>query len=198
MTALRAPGPLRSGDKEPRRPTSVPPWLRDALLARRIVLVTGPLDEAGASEAAALVTLLDRHGSGPIQVHVDSPDGTLGAAFLLIDVLDSVRAPVHAHCRGRAGGPAVGVVALAARRTAAPHARFRLSQPVDRYTGTPEEIAAWSHQQRDLLWRLQARLARATGRPAEEIAEDMRRGRYLDAQEALAYGLIDALETRSS
>jgi ATP-dependent Clp protease protease subunit len=182
-----------------RGPGGLPSWLHDALLGRRIVLITGRLDDAAASEAAARIVLLDRHGDAPIEVHLDSPDGTLGAAFLLIDVLDAVRSPVHAHCWGQAGGPLVGVVALAARRTAAPHARFRLSQPVDRYTGTPEQIAAWSHQQQeDLLWRLQARLARVTGRPAEEIAEDMRRGRYLDAQEALEYGLIDAVEGRSS
>jgi ATP-dependent protease ClpP protease subunit len=46
-----------------------------------------------------------------------------------------------------------------------------------------------------LLWRLHARLAHLTGRPAEEIAEDIRHGRYLDAREALAYGLIDEIST---
>jgi hypothetical protein len=55
---------------------------------------------------------------------------------------------------------------------------------VTRFTGTPEAIAAQSRQQQDLLWQLYARLARRTGRPPEEIAEDMRRGRYLDAREA--------------
>ena len=46
---------------------------------------------------------------------------------------------------------------------------------------------------RSLLWKLYGRLARRTGRPAEEIAEDTRRGRYLDAREALDYGLIDEI-----
>jgi len=44
-----------------------------------------------------------------------------------------------------------------------------------------------------LLWRLYGRLARRTVQPAEEIAEDVRRGRYLDAREALDYGLIDEI-----
>jgi ATP-dependent Clp protease protease subunit len=52
-------------------------------------------------------------------------------------------------------------------------------------------LGSTPQQQQDLLWRLYARLARRTGRPAEEIAEHMRRGHYLDAQEALEYGLID-------
>ncbi len=100
---------------------------------------------------------------------------------------------MRALCRGRVGGPVIGVAAAADRRVAAPHARFRLGQPTARFTGTPESIAAQSRQQTELLWRFHARLAQVTGRPAEEIAEDMRRGRYLDAQEALAYGLIDEI-----
>ena len=60
-------------------------------------------------------------------------------------------------------------------------------------TGTPHEIAERSVQHRHALWRFQARLAKATGRPVEDIADDMRRGRYLDAREALDYGLIHAI-----
>ncbi|PYM78102.1 MAG: hypothetical protein DME13_29595 [Candidatus Rokuibacteriota bacterium] len=46
-----------------------------------------------------------------------------------------------------------------------------------------------------MLWRFQARLAKATGRPAEDVADDVRRGRHLDAREALEYGLIDAIRS---
>lgn len=168
-------------------------WLQEKLFERRIVLITGPLDDALAAEVAAQVMALDAAGDAPIEIHLDSPDGTLEAAFVSIDALDVLRAPVHAYCRGRVGGPALGVVAAADRRVSAPHARFRLGQPTARFTGTPEEIAARSRQQTELLWRLHARLAQVTGRPAEEIAEDMRRGRHLDAQEALVYGLIDEI-----
>jgi ATP-dependent Clp protease protease subunit len=85
------------------------------------------------------------------------------------------------------------VVAAADHRATAPHARFRLSQPTTRFAGTPEAIAAQSRQQQELLWKLYARLAGRTGRPTEEIAEDMRRGRSLDAREALDYGLVDEI-----
>jgi ATP-dependent Clp protease, protease subunit len=97
------------------------------------------------------------------------------------------------HCRGMVGGPTVGVVAIARHRSASPHARFRLGQPAVRFAGTPEEIVASTRRHRDLLWRLQSRIARATGRPPEEVGDDMRRGRYLDAREALDYRLIDAI-----
>jgi ATP-dependent Clp protease protease subunit len=168
-------------------------WLQEKLFERRIVLVTGVLDDALAAEVAAQLMALDALSDAPIEIHLDSPDGTLEAAFVLMDAIDAVRAPVRMLCRGRVGGPAIGVVAAADRRVAAPHARFRLGQPTARFTGTPESIAAQSRQQTELLWRLHARLAQVTGRPAEEIAEDMRRGRHLDAQEALVYGVIDAI-----
>src|SRR2546422_10375174 len=166
-------------------------WLEEQLFERRIVLVTGRLDDDAATKAGAALLALAAGGDRPIELHLDSPDGALGAVFVLIDTADTLRSPLRILCRGQIGGPAIGVVAD--RCAAAPHARFHLSQPTARFAGTPEEIAAQSRQQQELLWKLYGRLARRTGRPAEEIAEDMRRGRYLDAREALDYGLIDAI-----
>jgi ATP-dependent Clp protease protease subunit len=168
-------------------------WLQEQLFERRIVLVTGRLDDDVAATAAAALLALDARGSRPIELHLDSPDGALGAAFVLIDAADGLRSALRVLCRGQVGGPAIGVVAAGDHRAASPHARFHLSQPTTRFAGTPEEIAAQSRQQQTLLWNLYGRLARRTGRPAEEIAEDMRRGRYLDAREALDYGLVDVI-----
>jgi ATP-dependent Clp protease, protease subunit len=168
-------------------------WLQEKLFERRIVLITGPLDDDAAAEAAAALMTLDAAGAAPIELHLDSQDGTLESAFLLIDTIDQLRAAVRVHGRGQVGGPALGLMAAGAHRSATAHTRFRLRQPTARFTGTPDQIAAYSRQQQELLWRFHARLAQATGRPAEEIAEDMRRGRSLDATEAREYGLIDEI-----
>lgn len=175
--------------------TPTPGWLQEKLFERRIVFVTGRLDDAVAGHAAAQIVALDASGDQPIDVVVDSGDGTLEAAFVLIDVIDAARATVRVQCHGRVGGPAVGVTAAADHRSASPHTTFRLAAPAMQVSGTPDQIAAQSQQHRHLLWRFQARLAKATGRPAEDIADDMRRARYLDAREALEYGLIDAIRS---
>jgi ATP-dependent Clp protease protease subunit len=175
--------------------TPTPDWLQEKLFERRIVFVTGTLDDARAAQAAAQIMALDASGDEPIDVVLASGDGTLEGAFALIDVLDAVRATVRVQCQGQVGGAAVGVVAAADHCTATAHTTFRLSAPATHAAGTPEQIAAQSEQHRQLLWRLQARLAKATGRPAEDLADDMRRGRYLDAREALDYGLIDAIKS---
>ena len=172
-----------------------PDWLRAQLFERRIVMLTGPIDRARATEVEAQLIALDGAGDAAITLHLDSADGELEAAFVVMDAIDGLRAPVNVLCRGQIGGPAIGVVAAADHRIATPHARFRLSQPRTRFSGTPDEIAGRSREQQDMLWRFNARVARATGRPAEEIAEDVRRGRYLDAQEALTYGLIEEIAT---
>ena len=186
-TAARLPGD-HSG-------RGLPVWLQERLLERRIVLMTGRLDEPKASEVAALLMTADAAGDKPIDVHLDSPDSSLDAVFVLIDTLDGLRAQVRVHCRGHVGGPAIGLVAAADHRLAMPHTRFRFGQPTAQFAGTPEQIASQSSQHQALLWRLYARLAHVTGRPAEEIAEDIRRGLCLDAREALDYGLIEEIGT---
>jgi ATP-dependent Clp protease protease subunit len=168
-------------------------WLQEQLFERRIVLVTGRLDNVAAARAAAAFLTLDARESRPIKLHLDSPGGALGAAFVLVDTADILRSELRVLCRGQVGGAAIAVVAAADHRTAAPHTRFHLAQPTEKFTGTPEEIAAQSRQQQELLWKLYGFLARRTGQPAEEIAEHMRRGRYLNAREALDYGLIDEI-----
>ena len=168
-------------------------WLQEQLFERRIVLLTGRLDEDAAAKAAAAFLALDARAGRPIELHLDSPDGALGAAFVLIDTAETLRSRLRVLCRGRIGGPAIGVIAVADHRAAAPHTRFHLSQPTARFAGHPDDIAAQNRQQQELLWKLYGLLARRTGRPAEEIAEDMRRGRYLDAREAVDYGLIDEI-----
>jgi ATP-dependent Clp protease, protease subunit len=168
-------------------------WLQEQLFERRIVLLTGRLDDDAAVKAAAALLALDAREQRPIELHLDSSDSALGAAFVLIDTIDTLRSSLHVLCRGQVEGPAIGVVAAGNHSAATPHARFHLSQPTARFAGTPEMIAAQSRQQQELLWKLYGRLARRTGRAAEEIAEDMRRGRYLDARDALHYGLIDEI-----
>jgi hypothetical protein len=79
---------MRVRDNIPDEPSSrrrLSAWLQEKLFERRIVLVTGRLDDDLAAEAAAAVMTLDAIGDEPIELHLDSPDGTLESAFVLID-----------------------------------------------------------------------------------------------------------------
>ena len=173
--------------------TPTPEWLQAKLFERRLVFVTGRLDEALAARATAQIVALDAGSDAPIDIVLNSRDGTLEAAFALIDVVDAARAVVRVQCQGQVSGAAIGVLAAADQRVATSHTTFRLIAPATQLTGAPAQLVEQSQQHRHLLWRLQVRLAKATGRPPEDVADDMRRGRYLDASDALTYGLIDAI-----
>ena len=155
--------------------------------------MTGRLDDALAAQAAAQIMTLDASSDAPIDVGLSSRDGALEAASALIDVIDGAHAPIRIRCQGHVAGPAIGVLAAADQRSASAHTTFRLSLPMVKLSGSPDQIAAQSEEHRRLLWRFHARLAQATGRAAEDVADDMRRVRYLDAREALDYGLIEAI-----
>jgi ATP-dependent Clp protease protease subunit len=164
--------------------------LRAQLLERRIVFLRGPLDDDVAGAVAAQLMTLDASGDDPVQLQIDSPGGALEPAFVLIDTIGLLGVPVHAVCVGRAEGSAVGVLAAAEHRQAAPHARFRLIQPSDRVGGVARELESWvAHKQR-LLGDFHRHLSAATGRPIEQVEADTDAGRYLDVDEAVAYGLV--------
>jgi len=170
--------------------------LRAQLFERRIVFLRGPLDDALAGDVAAQLMTLDASGDEPVQLHVDSPGGPLEPAFVLIDTIGLLGVPVHTLCVGRAEGAAVGVFAGGDQRRASPHARFRLSQPDEKVGGVARDIETWvAHKQR-LLDEFHRHLSAATGRPFEQVEADTSAGRFLDADEAVGYGLVHEVWTR--
>src|SRR5438445_11853549 len=103
-------------------------WLHEQLFERRIVLVSGRLDDGVAARAAAALLALDAGGSRPIELHLSSPDGELGAALVLIDTADALRSAHRVHCRGELGGPVVVVVAATVYRNAPSSLHFPIVQ----------------------------------------------------------------------
>src|SRR5690349_17075602 len=119
----------------------LPGWLEERLFDQRIVMVRGPLTGETASGVAAALLTLDASGPSPVQLHVASDAGELGAALSVIDVIDAMIAPVHALVTSQAGGAVIGVLAAAGKRAAYRHARFTLSEPrAAGVTGTADEV----------------------------------------------------------
>lgn len=179
---------------EPQVGEGVPPWLQERLFDQRMVVLTGPLDDAAATRAAAALMTLDGLGAEPVRLQLATPDGDLAAAFGLIDVIDSMSAPVHAVVTSLTGGAAVGLLAATARRQAYRHARIRLSEPrAAAVSGTADEVAAAAGQYLRELEELAVRIATATGQPRSRVEDDLSAGRMLTAEQALEYGLLDEI-----
>jgi ATP-dependent Clp protease, protease subunit len=168
-------------------------WLEERLFERRIVLCRGLLDDPLAGRVAAELMTLDALGDGAVELQLDSGGASLEAAWTLIDVIDLLGVPVNIVCSGRVEGAAVGLLSAGGRRTALPHARFRLTDPDLEIAGRASELGALLDHHRARLERLHERVAASTGRPLSEVSGDFRAGRSLDAAEALGYRLVDEI-----
>jgi ATP-dependent Clp protease protease subunit len=124
---------------------------------------------------------------------LDSREGTLEAALTVIDVIDLLGVPVHVTCVGSAEGAAIGVLAVAARRLAAPHARFRLCEPATSFEGRARDVARWAEYRERQVRQFCERIAAAAGQPVARITAAMAEGRFLDVDAARRFGLVDEI-----
>ena len=147
------------------RPYSGPQPLDAELLDRRVVRLWGPLDDSTVAKACAEMMALDATGDEAVQLYVGSTGGPVHSAMSLIDTMDLLGVPVYVTCLGRAEGAAVGVVAAGARRVAAPHAQFHLTEPEVSVSGNANQLAAWAEHHRVELERFVQRLARGNRAP---------------------------------
>jgi ATP-dependent Clp protease protease subunit len=172
--------------------------LQERLLAKRIVLVSGLLDDDAASRLSAQLLTLDAEGDEPIRLELQNLRGELAAALTVMGILDVVGVPVHACVSGEISGPALGLLACCPRRSAYPNASFTLSEPKLKFGGTVTAITVREQQVTRMLDALYYRLAEVTGREVDQIRDDARRGRHMSAAQAIGYGLIQDRETPSS
>jgi len=169
------------------------------LLERRIVFVRARLDHDAAMLVTAQLMALDADDSAPVTLVVNSGGGPADAAVGVLDTMDLLRCPVDTSCVGRAEGTAVVVVAAGSRhRGCGPGATFRLRFP-DLEAGGPadrlqREVENAAQLQRTLVDRLVA----ITRQSRALVARDVERGRMLTAEEAVAYGLVDEVSTRTA
>jgi ATP-dependent Clp protease protease subunit len=168
-----------------------PAGVEAAFFERRLVYLRGRLDDVRAGEVATQLMTLDALGDAPVGLLMDCADGTLDAALAVVDTIDLLGVPVHATCLGRADGPAVAALAAADLRRASPNARLWLRAPRTDVGRAVHDVEGMLQHQRERLDRFLARLARATGQPVARIRRDVSKGRSLDADEAVRYGLID-------
>src|SRR6202453_1532845 len=130
------------------------------LLAQRVVLLNGPLDDFSVTRVAAELMTLDAEGDDPVTLRVDCGEALLGPALTLMDVVELMGVPVRAMCLGQVGGGAVGGVAVCAARAAMPSTRFSLREPSSGQMILPSRnVAEWADIRADERERFCTRVA---------------------------------------
>lgn len=173
-------------------------YIQGQLFERRIVLARGAIDEVMATNLAAQLLTLDANADEPIQLHLSSPGGDLGAALTLADTIKVLAADLTVTAVGEVSGAAIAVLAASPKRTGYPHARFGLKEPESRQlTGTATDLGTHAQEYLRQRGNLVDLIAEAAGRQAEAVDQDLRTGRFLSAEEAVGYGLIDRVMVRT-
>jgi ATP-dependent Clp protease protease subunit len=172
-------------------PDALPDVLARRLFDQRVVVLHGPLDDAALARVSAELMMLDAEGDEAVTVRVDCGQAALGPALTLMDVVDLLGVPVHVLCLGEVAEGAVGVAAVCARRTALPSTRFALREPATRVEAHVRNVAQWAELHAAERRRFCERVAAATGRETAAVEADLARGRFLSADEAVGYGLLD-------
>jgi ATP-dependent Clp protease protease subunit len=166
-------------------------FVHNKLFELRMVLLSGPLDDAAGQQVGAELMTLDALGDGPVHLQIDSAGGTLPAALALMDIIDVLGVPVRGSCVGQAVGPAVGVLAVCSHRLMSAHARLRLLEPSVEARGTARQLEQLASAHAVQWTAFCARLSEVTGQPLQRVLDDAHRGRFLSAPEAIDYGLVD-------
>jgi ATP-dependent Clp protease protease subunit len=161
------------------------------LLAQRVVLLRGPLDDFSVTRVSAELMTLDAEGDEAVTLRVDCGEAALAPALTLMDVIELMGVPVRALCLGQVGGGAVGVVAVCSHRAALPSTRFSLTEPVTQLQAHVRDVAQWAELRAGERSRYCDRIGAAAGRDPATVERDLERGRFLGAEEALEYGILD-------
>jgi ATP-dependent Clp protease protease subunit len=176
----------------------LPPELEAALLGHHIVYLRGPLDDALANTVMAQLLLASRTAAQDrgIDLYVDSPGGAYGAAMSVYDVTQSLGVTVATTCIGTAGGSVVLVLAggTPGQRSALPHARIHLlDETVALEPRVASDLATQAEAIKDQSARWRALLLKHVRIAPERLVAELSAPRWLNAEEAQALGLIDAI-----
>ncbi|MFD3981552.1 ATP-dependent Clp protease proteolytic subunit [Streptomyces griseus] len=166
------------------------------LLSERIVFLGSPIDDIAASDLIAQLMYLEHADPDrPLSLYINSPGGTFQAMAAVYDTMRFLTCEVETFCLGQAGSYAAALLAGGTKghRHALPGARVVIQQPAmdEPMRGQPSDLEIHARELVRTREMFAAMLVRDTGRTAEQITADIERDTILDAEAALAHGLVD-------
>ena len=164
------------------------------LLKDRIVFLQGTIDDPMANLVVAQLLFLQFDDpKADIHLYINSPGGSVTAGLGIYDTMQYVTCPVATYCIGQAASMAAVLLTAGAKgkRNCLPNARVMIHQPMAASEGTATEIIIHAKEFGRLKKILNSILLKHTGQSLERIQEDTDRDRFMSAEEAREYGLVD-------
>jgi ATP-dependent Clp protease protease subunit len=169
------------------------------LLKDRIIFLGTPIDDRVANIIVAQLLYLESEDPDKeISLYVNTPGGIITSGMAIYDTMNHVKSPVSTICIGQAASMGAFLLSSGAknRRFALPHARIMVHQPLGGAQGQASDIEIQAKEILRLRDVLNGILSQNTGQPLKQIALDTDRDRYMTADEAMEYGLVDKVMNR--
>lgn len=163
-----------------------------AMLDERTVFLSGEVDDDMADSVIAQLLFLEAmNPNKDIIMYINSPGGSVTAGLAIYDTMRHVRCKVHTLCVGQACSMAAVLLAAGDDRSLLPSARVMIHQPSGGAQGKETDIVITAREITRIRSQLASILSLHTGKPVEQIEEDIEKDRFMSPEEAIAYGLAD-------
>jgi ATP-dependent Clp protease protease subunit len=170
------------------------------LLKDRIIMLSGPIDDAVASSIVAQMLFLEAEDPDKdIYLYINSPGGVITSGFSIYDTMNYIKPDIVTICIGQAASMGAFLLACGAegKRYALPSSRIMIHQPLGGAQGQATDIEIQAKEILRLKKYLNKILADRTGKTERAIEKDTERDFFMSAEEAKKYGLIDEVLKRS-
>lgn len=167
-------------------------FLEEKAFASRFVVITGTINDRMANAVITRLIALSADSEKPINIMVSSPGGHVESGDAIHDAIRFINAPVNMIGTGWVGSAAVHVYLSVPRerRFATENTRFLIHQPSGGGGGSASDIAIQAREIVRVRERLAAVIAQQTGQPLTKVMEDIDRDFWMNAREAIDYGLV--------
>jgi ATP-dependent Clp protease protease subunit len=171
--------------------------LLSKMLKTRTILLSGEIKKDLAERTIRQLLLLEDMGDQPIRVFIDSPGGDADAGYAIFDMIRFVKPPVWTIGMGLVAS-AAAIIQLASprdRRLGLPNSHYLIHQPLSGIRGVATDIEIHARELDKLRARINHLIANETGAPFDQVERDTDRDYWMNAVEAVSYGLISRVIT---
>lgn len=193
-------GPLCEDEDEEKKQKPQEPFA-DRFLKTRQIILTGEVNKDLADSIARQLLILDAEDEkSPIYMYIDSPGGDVDAGFAIYDVIRFVKAPVYLIGMGLIASAATLILSAVDKdkRLGLPNSRYLIHQPLGQMRGVATDIEIYAKDMEKIRAKLNKIISDATGTSLEQVTKDTERDYWLDADEAVKYGLISKIITKKT
>ncbi|KOQ63950.1 ATP-dependent Clp protease proteolytic subunit [Stenotrophomonas maltophilia group sp. P373] len=169
------------------------------LLRERIIFLNGEVDDTvSALVCAQLLFLESENPEKPIHLYINSPGGVISSGLAMYDTMQYISAPVHTLCMGtaRSMGSFLLMAGEPGHRAALANASLHVHQPLGGVQGQASDIFIHAEEMQRTKHRITQLYARHCGRSFEEVEQTLDRDRFMSAEQACEWGLIDQVLVR--